>query len=359
MSTAVSVMTTWAAEHSLKIEAEGNGAALFRIASNRNSDEDAADHRLGGGNPRVNSHLVLLPGNAIDRQLNFVLHFTPTAGQTVPRRRQPRLGAGAGASQHTMRSLLAGCVHTALHHGGEATAPCPAPTHLHSLGVRHRDSCTASLGPRASTKDTSVHTAASSAPLRTIIGFRAPTQHERLTRLRYIEDVRGAICSETMSPLSILGKAATTISLPGDAVLNGLRRVCFQMGISPDRIRAPHAAPRVVFWGTVSRNEVGVFQPRHARDALDGVRRSAVEAACASLGPCMWICCAASRLPGQRSSLWGLTAQLLAALHDPAERSVLPPSMATDSSPPGSSVPIAHTSSFRHRCPVGDGGTMP
>ncbi|RNC57537.1 hypothetical protein TcCL_ESM04844 [Trypanosoma cruzi] len=56
-----------------------------------------------------------------------------------------------------------------------------APTHLHSLGVRHRDSCTASLVPRASTKDTSVHLAASPAPLRRIVGFRAPTQQERLT----------------------------------------------------------------------------------------------------------------------------------------------------------------------------------
>ncbi|EAN95683.1 hypothetical protein Tc00.1047053506139.90 [Trypanosoma cruzi] len=73
-----------------------------------------------------------------------------------------------------MRSCLVGCVHSALHHGGEAVAPCPAPTHLHSLGVWHRDSCTASLGPRASSKDASAHLAASPAPLRRIIGFRAP-----------------------------------------------------------------------------------------------------------------------------------------------------------------------------------------
>ncbi|EAN97738.1 hypothetical protein Tc00.1047053507237.320 [Trypanosoma cruzi] len=292
MSTAVSAVATWSAEHSLRIDADGNGVALFRIASHRHSDEDAADHRLGGGNPRVKSHLVRLLGNAIDRHLNFVLHVTAAAGQTVPRRRQLRLGAGAGASQHTMRSCLVGCVHTALHHGGEEIAPCPAPTHLHSLEVRHGDSCTASLVPRASTKDTSAHMAASPAPLRRIIGFRAPTQHERLTRLRYIEDVRGAIRLET-APLPILGKAATTISLPGDAVLNGLRRVRRHMGISPHHIRAPHAEHRVVFWGTVSCSGLGVLQPRHARDALDGVRRSAVEAACASLGPCIWIRCAA------------------------------------------------------------------
>ncbi|RNC36929.1 hypothetical protein TcCL_Unassigned00005 [Trypanosoma cruzi] len=100
--------------------------------------------------------------------------FSWTAMRTVPRRRQLRLGAEAGASQHTTRFLLVGCVHSALHHGGEAIAPCPAPTHLHGLEVRHRDSCTASLGPRAAKKDTSVHLAANPAPLRRIIGFRAP-----------------------------------------------------------------------------------------------------------------------------------------------------------------------------------------
>ncbi|RNC41235.1 hypothetical protein TcCL_NonESM09213 [Trypanosoma cruzi] len=60
------------------------------------------------------------------------------------------------------------------HHGGEAIAPCLVPIHLHSLEVRHRDSCTASLGPRASKKDTSVHMENNPAPLRRIIGFRTP-----------------------------------------------------------------------------------------------------------------------------------------------------------------------------------------
>ncbi|RNC46287.1 hypothetical protein TcCL_NonESM03964 [Trypanosoma cruzi] len=216
-----------------------------------------------------------------------------------------------------MRSCLVGCVHSALHHSGEAVAPCPALTHLHSLGGRHGDSCTASLGPRASSKDASVHLAASPAPLRRIIGFRAPTQHEHLTRLRYMEDVRGAICLEAM-PSSIHWKAATTISLPGDAVLNGLRRVRRHMEISPHRIHAPHAEHRIVVWGAVSRNGFGVFQPRHARDALDGVRRLTVEAARASLGSCVWIRRAATRFPGQPSSLWGLTAQPLAAALSPS-----------------------------------------
>ncbi|KAF5213782.1 hypothetical protein ECC02_013675 [Trypanosoma cruzi] len=258
MPAAVSVVAAWTAKHSPIISADRSGAALFCIVSHRRSDEDTADHRLGGGKPRVKSHPVRLLGNAIDRHLNYGLHVTAAAGQTVPRRRQLRLDAGAGASQHTMRSFLVGCVHTALHHGVEATAPCPAPTHLHSLEVRHRDSCTASLGPRVSAKGNSVHLAASPAPLRRIVGFRAPTQHKRLTLLCYIEDVRGAVCSET-TPSSIPGKAATTIPLPGDAVFDGMRRVRSHMGISPDRIRASHAEHRILAWDTVSCSGVAVF----------------------------------------------------------------------------------------------------
>ncbi|KAF5219311.1 hypothetical protein ECC02_007737 [Trypanosoma cruzi] len=54
MPAAVSVVAAWAAEHSLSISADRSGAALFCIASHRQSDEDTADHRLGGGKPRVN-----------------------------------------------------------------------------------------------------------------------------------------------------------------------------------------------------------------------------------------------------------------------------------------------------------------
>ncbi|RNF05435.1 hypothetical protein TcG_10878 [Trypanosoma cruzi] len=70
------------------------------------------------------------------------------------------------------------------------------------------------------------------------------------------------------------------------------------------------------------------LQPRHAKDAMDGVRRSAVEAACNPLGPYD-----AGRWTDDSSrSLWGLTAQLLAALHAPDVRTVLSLSMASDSS---------------------------
>ncbi|ESS59928.1 hypothetical protein TCDM_12210 [Trypanosoma cruzi Dm28c] len=57
------------------------------------------------------------------------------------------------------------------------------------------------------------------------------------------------------------------------------------MGISPDHIRAPHAEHRVFARDTASCSGVGVVRPRHAKDALDGVRRSALEAACNPLGP--------------------------------------------------------------------------
>ncbi|RNF08106.1 hypothetical protein TcG_10366, partial [Trypanosoma cruzi] len=92
MPAAVSVVATWAAEHCLRIDADRSGAALFCIASHRQSDEDTADHRLGGGKPRVKSHPVRLLGNAIDRHLNFVSHVTVAARRTVPLCCQLRLG---------------------------------------------------------------------------------------------------------------------------------------------------------------------------------------------------------------------------------------------------------------------------
>ncbi|RNF01368.1 hypothetical protein TcG_11760, partial [Trypanosoma cruzi] len=127
MPTAGSVVATWAAERCLNVNADRSGAALFCIASHRQSDDDPADHRLGGGKPRVKSHPVRLLGNAIDRYLNFGLHVTAAAGQFVLLCYRPRLGAEAGAPRQTTRSSLVGCVHSALHHGSEATAPCRPP----------------------------------------------------------------------------------------------------------------------------------------------------------------------------------------------------------------------------------------
>ncbi|RNC53134.1 hypothetical protein TcCL_ESM09570 [Trypanosoma cruzi] len=195
---AVSVVATWAAEHSLKINTDRSGAALFCIASRRQSDEDTADHRLGGGKPRVNPTLCVCSAmRLIDTSIS-VCTSPPLHSSSYPFAVGRVWAQELGRRSSTMRSFLVGCVHSALHHGVEAKAPCPASNYLHSLEVRHGDSCTASLGPRAPTKDTSAHLEANLAPLRRIVGFRAPTRHERLTRLRYIVGVRGAIFLKTM-----------------------------------------------------------------------------------------------------------------------------------------------------------------
>ncbi|RNE97230.1 hypothetical protein TcG_12667 [Trypanosoma cruzi] len=59
MPAAVSVVATCAAEHCLRISADRSGAALFCIASHGQSDEDTADHHLGGGKPRMNPTLCV------------------------------------------------------------------------------------------------------------------------------------------------------------------------------------------------------------------------------------------------------------------------------------------------------------
>ncbi|PWV00926.1 hypothetical protein C3747_203g54 [Trypanosoma cruzi] len=198
MQPALSLTTAWAAEQNLKINVDKSEAALFYISSHTHtlSDEEMVDLHLVSGNLRIQSRPVRLLDTTINRLLNFGTHASTAAKQTMPRRHQLRLVAQAGASHHTMRSFLIVYVHSVSLYCGEAIAPCPALIHLHGLEVRHGDSCTASLGPRASSKDTSVHLAANPAPLQRNIGFHAPSQHERLT-LWYIEDVRGVLCLET------------------------------------------------------------------------------------------------------------------------------------------------------------------
>ncbi|EAN98628.1 hypothetical protein TcCL_ESM08809 [Trypanosoma cruzi] len=302
--------------------------------------------------------------------------FNQTEMQTVPRRHQPRLVAGDWASQqNTMRYFLVGCFHSASQHGGEAIAPCLAPIHLHSLEAQHRDSCTASLGPRASAKDASVHLAANLAPLRRIVGFRAFTQHERLTLLRYIEDVRGAICLETMPPTH--GNAVTTIPLPGDAVLDEMRRVCCHMEIFPHHTRVSHAEQRIFVCDTVSCDGVGVFQPRHIktlRTVSDDrpLKRPAPpwDHMAQAAGRTTVRLSLSMRLDPLRCHLTPRTAALPVGPHRTAAGSLACSCRAERLftkhghghffiSPPGGSIPIAHTSSCRHRCPLGDGITPP
>ncbi|EKF27564.1 hypothetical protein MOQ_008709 [Trypanosoma cruzi marinkellei] len=166
MEPALSLITTWAAEHSLKINVDKSAAALFHISSHTRSDEDMVNLHLGSGKLRIQSRPVRLLGNTFDRLLNFVTHASNAAKQTMSRRYQLRLVAQAGASPHTMRSFLIGYVHSVLFHNGEEIVPCLAPTYRHHMEVRYRDSCEASLGLSASTEDTSVCLGANLLPLR-------------------------------------------------------------------------------------------------------------------------------------------------------------------------------------------------
>ncbi|KAF8294998.1 hypothetical protein C3747_113g17 [Trypanosoma cruzi] len=103
MQPALSPITTWAAEHSLKINVDKSEAALFHISSRTRSDKDMADLLPGNGNLRIQSHSVRLLGATIEQLLNCGPHASTAAKQTMPRRYQLRLFAEAGASHHTMR----------------------------------------------------------------------------------------------------------------------------------------------------------------------------------------------------------------------------------------------------------------
>ncbi|ESS62193.1 hypothetical protein TCDM_10164 [Trypanosoma cruzi Dm28c] len=218
--------------------------------------------------------------------------FSWTAMRTVSRRHQLRLCAEAGASRHTTQYSLVGCFHSALHHGGEAIAPCPTP--------------------RAAKKDTSVHLAANPAPLRRIVGFRALTKLKRLTLLRCIEDVCSPIYSEPM-PQSMHNQLATSIPLPRDAVINELRRVCNIIAIPHSHNRAPPIQHRNFLWDTVRCNKVEFNQPRFAQDASDDVNRTAIDSIYSSLGAYyfeLWTDVSSSLAelaPGSAALLYGST----------------------------------------------------
>ncbi|RNC36936.1 hypothetical protein TcCL_Unassigned00012 [Trypanosoma cruzi] len=193
MPTAVSPITTWAAEHSLKIGADGSGAALFCIASHRQSDEDTADHRLSDGNPRAKSHPVRLLGNAIDRLLNFdYARFHRCKAD-----RAMLLSAAAGCRGWCVPShhaILSGWVRpqcVAPQRRGNRTVSGPhsppqpgsaAPRQLHGIAwsARSKEGYFCPPGSQSSTAAEDHW-------------FPRTTQHERLTLPRYIEDVRGAI----------------------------------------------------------------------------------------------------------------------------------------------------------------------
>ncbi|KAF8297554.1 hypothetical protein TcYC6_0078490 [Trypanosoma cruzi] len=67
----LSLVATWAVEHSLKINVAKSEAALFYISSHTRSDEDMVDLHLGNGNLRIQSRPVRLLGTTIVRLPNF------------------------------------------------------------------------------------------------------------------------------------------------------------------------------------------------------------------------------------------------------------------------------------------------
>ncbi|PWU94369.1 hypothetical protein C3747_278g54 [Trypanosoma cruzi] len=80
------------------------------------------------------------------------------------------------------------------------------------------------------------------------------------------------------------GKAATSIPLPRDAVINGLKRACNTIGIPHSHNRAPPIQHRIFLWDTVSCNKEEFYQPRFAKDASDDVKRTAFDSIYSSLG---------------------------------------------------------------------------
>ncbi|RNC42069.1 mucin TcMUCII [Trypanosoma cruzi] len=106
------------------------------------------------------------------------------------------------------------------------------------MKVLYRNRCKTHLGISAPTEDTSVYLEANLLPLRRILWLRAITQHKRYIRLHDHEDLRSRIHSEPV-PLSMHRKAATSIPLPRDAVINGLECVCGTIGIPHNHNHAP------------------------------------------------------------------------------------------------------------------------
>ncbi|RNC51166.1 hypothetical protein TcCL_ESM11742 [Trypanosoma cruzi] len=210
MQPALSPITTWAAEHSLKINVDKSEAALFYISSHTRSDKEIADLLPGNGNLRIQSRPVRLLDTTVEQLLNCGPHASTASKQTMPRRCQLRLVAQTGASHHTMQSFSIGYVHGVSLYSGKSILPCLAYIYLHNTEVLYRDSCTTSLGISAPTEDTSVCLEANPLRLRKILWLRETNQHEHHARFHNHEDLHSLIYSELM-PLSMHRKAATSI----------------------------------------------------------------------------------------------------------------------------------------------------
>ncbi|EKG03750.1 hypothetical protein TCSYLVIO_005198 [Trypanosoma cruzi] len=182
-----------------------------------------------------------------------------------------------------MQSFLIRYVHSVSLHCDESILPCFAPTYLHHMEVRCRDSCKASLGISAPREYTSVYLEASLFPLQKILWPRETTQHEHHVSFHNYENLRSPIYSEPMPP-SMHNKLATSIPLPRDAVINELRRVCNNIGIFHSHNRAPPIQHRNFLWDTVRCNKMEFNQPPFAQDASGDVKRTALDSIYSSLG---------------------------------------------------------------------------
>ncbi|KAF8282118.1 hypothetical protein TcBrA4_0081370 [Trypanosoma cruzi] len=86
-------------------------------------------------------------------------------------------------------------------------------------------------------------------------------------------------------PPSVHGKAAASIPLPINAVINELQRIRNITGIPHNHLRAPPLTQRrIIPWDTVSFNEVRFYQPLLAQGVSDDVKRTAFGSMYSSLG---------------------------------------------------------------------------
>ncbi|RNC53847.1 hypothetical protein TcCL_ESM08795 [Trypanosoma cruzi] len=86
MQPALSLVSTWATKHKLKINVAKSEAAIFYISSHTLSGEKIIDLHLDSGNLRIQSRPVRLLGTTIDRLLNFGKHASTSSKQTMLRR---------------------------------------------------------------------------------------------------------------------------------------------------------------------------------------------------------------------------------------------------------------------------------
>ncbi|ESS61549.1 hypothetical protein TCDM_10858 [Trypanosoma cruzi Dm28c] len=189
--------------------------------------------------------------------------FSWTARWTVPRRRQLRLDAEAGASRHTTRYFLVGCFHGALHHGDEAIAPCPAPAQQRRIllstwqPIQHR--CGGSL---VSAHPQNTNASHFSDVLRTCV----PLSTRNLCRRPCIINWRHQSRLREMLLLMDYTAYVTLLGYPTATIALLLFNIVFFL------------------WDTVRCNKVEFNQPRFANDTSDDVKRTALDFIYSSLG---------------------------------------------------------------------------